>query len=180
MTYLTVVVRGAQDAANLTRQVRRVVESFDRALPVSKVLTMDEVVGSATAESRFEMWLLMSFGVLAMMLAAVGIYGVMNYAVARRTREIGIRMSLGAGRGEILQMVMRQGLWQAGIGIMVGVMAAGLLSRLMVHMLFAVAPTDPATFVGVSVMLVATALAAIAIPARRATLIEPVVALRSE
>jgi len=126
------------------------------------------------------MWLLAAFAALAMLLAAVGIYGVMNYAVAQRTREIGIRMSLGAGRSEIMRMVLSQGLKQALVGVLAGVVAAALLARLMVHMLFAVEPTDPVTFVGVSAVLVATALAAIAIPARRATRIEPVVALRTE
>ena len=129
---------------------------------------MDEAVGLATAQPRFEMWLLASFGALAMLLAAVGIYGVMNYAVSRRTREIGIRMSLGAGRSEILQMVMSQGIRQAGAGIFASIAAATLLSRLMVQMLFGVQPSDPVTFIGVSAVLVATALMAIAIPARKA------------
>jgi putative ABC transport system permease protein len=126
------------------------------------------------------MWLLASFGALAMILAAVGIYGVMNYAVSQRTREIGIRMSLGAGRSEILQMVMSQGIRQAIAGILTGIAAAVLLSRLMVQMLFGVQPTDPLTFAGVSAILLLTALAAIAIPARKALRVEPVVALRTE
>ena len=141
---------------------------------------MDEAVGLATAQPRFEMWLLASFGALAMILAAVGIYGVMNYAVLQRTREIGIRMSLGAGHSEILQMVMSQGMRQALAGILTGIAAAVLLSRLMVQMLFGVQPTDLFTFIGVSGMFILTALAAIAIPARRALRIEPVVALRTE
>jgi predicted permease len=180
MSYMTVVLRSSASAAELMPQVRRVVESFDRALPISQVLTMDEAIAVATAQPRFEMWLLAAFAALAMLLAAVGIYGVMNYAVAQRTREIGIRMSLGAGRSEIMRMVLSQGLKQALVGVLAGVVAAALLARLMVHMLFAVEPTDPVTFVGVSAVLVATALAAIAIPARRATRIEPVVALRTE
>jgi putative ABC transport system permease protein len=180
MTYLTAVIRSNQNPANLAAQVRRVVASFDRALPISQVQTMDEAVGSATARPRFEMWLLASFGALAMILAAVGIYGVMNYAVSQRTREIGIRMSLGAGRSEILQMVLSQGMRQAAAGIVAGVAAATLLSRLMVQMLFGVQPTDPFTFVLVSAILVSTALAAVAIPARKAIRIEPVIALRTE
>jgi putative ABC transport system permease protein len=180
MTYLTLVVRSNQNPVNLVPQVRHVVESFDRALPISQVLTMDEAVGLATAQPRFEMWLLASFGALAMILAAVGIYGVMNYAVLQRTREIGIRISLGAGHSEILQMVMSQGMKQATAGILAGVAAATLLSRLMVKMLFGVQPTDPFTFIGVSTILVLTAVAAIAIPARKAIRIEPVIALRTE
>ena len=115
-----------------------------------------------------------------MILAAVGIYGVMNYAVLQRTREIGIRMSLGAGHSEILQMVMSQGMKQAVAGILTGIAAAVLLSRLMVQMLFGVQSTDPFTFIGVSIILILTALAAIAIPARKALRIEPIVALRTE
>ena len=180
MTYLTVVVRSSQNPANVAPQVRRIVESFDRALPISQLQTMDEAVGSATAQPRFEMWLLASFGALAMILAAVGIYGVMNYAVSQRTREIGIRISLGAGRSEILQMVFSEGMRQAAAGIVAGVVAAALLSRLMVQMLFGVQPTDPFTFIGASAVLLVTALAAVAIPARRAVRIEPVIALRTE
>jgi putative ABC transport system permease protein len=141
---------------------------------------MDEAIGVATAQPRFEMWSLASFGALAMILAAVGIYGVMNYAVSQRTREIGIRMSLGAGRSEILQMVISQGMRQAIAGILTGIAVAVLLSRLMVRMLFGIQPTDPFTFIGVSAILMLTALAAIAIPARKALRIEPVIALRTE
>jgi putative ABC transport system permease protein len=126
------------------------------------------------------MWLLAFFGGLAMILAAVGIYGVMNYAVSQRTREIGIRMSLGAGHSEILQMVMSQGMRQAAVGIGVGIVAATLLSRLMARMLFGVQPTDPFTFIGAAALLAFTALVAIAIPAQRAIRIEPVMALRTE
>jgi putative ABC transport system permease protein len=180
MTYLTLVIRSHQKPANLIPQVRHIVESFDRALPISQVLMMDEAIGVATAQPRFEMWLLASFGVLAMVLAAVGIYGVMNYAVLQRTREIGIRMSLGAGRSEIWQMVLWQGMRQAAVGILAGVVAASLLSRLMGQMLFGVRPTDSFTFIGVSAILGFTALVAVAIPARKAVRIEPVIALRTE
>lgn len=180
MTYLTVVIRSHGSLTDLISPVRHVVQSFDPALPVSQIQSMDEAVGLATAQSRFEMWLLASFGALAMALAAVGIYGVMNYAVSQRTREIGIRMSLGAGRSEILQMVMSQGLRQAGIGILAGIAAAMLLSRLMVEMLFGVQPTDPFTFIGVSAILALTAFAGIALPARKAVAIQPMIALRAE
>ena len=180
MTYLTVVIRTEQTPAKLMPQVHKVVESFDRALPVSQVQTMEEAVALATAQPRFEMWLLAFFGGLAMILAAVGIYGVMNYAVSQRTREIGIRMSLGAGHSEILQMVMSQGMRQAAVGIAAGIVAATLISRLMARMLFGVQPTDPFTFIGAAALLALTALAAIAIPAQRAIHIEPVIALRTE
>jgi putative ABC transport system permease protein len=109
MSYLTVVIRSDANPASLVSQVRHVVQSFDRALPISQIQTMDEAIGLATAQPRFEMCLLAAFGALSMMLASVGIHGVMNYAVSQLTREIGIRMSLGAGRDEIVQMVCRKG-----------------------------------------------------------------------
>ena len=116
----------------------------------------------------------------ALLLAAVGIYGVLNYAVARRTREIGIRISLGASRADVLRMVATQAMWQASAGSLVGVTGAVLLSKLMTRMLYGVQPTDPVTFAGVAVVLGVAAVVAMCIPARRATRIEPMVALRSE
>jgi ABC-type antimicrobial peptide transport system permease subunit len=117
---------------------------------------------------------------VALMLAAVGIYGVLNYSVARRTREIGIRISLGASRADVLRMVARQAMWQAVAGSAVGVAGAFLLSKLMARMLYGVQPTDPATFGSVAIVLGVVAAIAMFIPARRATRIEPMVALRSE
>ncbi len=180
MEYLTLVVRGDGNPVELSQEVQRLVRSFDRNLPISKVLTMDEVVSLATAEPRFEMVLLGLFGAVALALAAVGIYGVMNYAVSRRTREIGIRMSLGAGRGEVLRMVILQAIKQALAGSLVGLAGAFMLSKLMAKMLFGVQPTDPLTFAGVTVILGLAAFLAAAIPARKAIQIEPVMALRSE
>jgi len=180
IAYLTLVVRAAGDPAELVPAVKKTVWRFDRNLPISQILTMDRVVADATAQPRFEMLLLGMFAAVALTLAAVGIYGVMNYAVARRTHEIGIRMSLGAGRAEVLRMVLRQGLGQALAGGAAGIAGALLLSRFMAKMLYGVKATDPATFGGVAVVLGLAALAAMLIPARRATRIEPTVALRHE
>ena len=180
MTYLTLVARGDGDPAKLATQMLQVVRSFDRNLPVSQVLTMDEAVSVATAEPRFEMMLLGLFAAVALVLAAVGIYGVMNYAVAKRTREIGIRMSIGAGRREIFRMVILQAIRQALAGTLVGVVGAIMLSRLITKMLFGVQPNDPLTFVGVTMILGLAVLLATAIPARKAIQIEPMMALRSE
>jgi predicted permease len=180
MNYLTLVMRSAVRPEDLATTVKRTVWSFDRNLPISDVLTMDRVVADATAQPRFEMLLLAAFGAVALLLAAVGIYGVLSYAVARRTREIGIRISLGASRADVLRMVAMQALWQALVGSAVGVAGAGLLSKLMTRMLYGVQPTDPTTFAGVAVVLGAVAVIAMCIPARRATRIEPMVALRSE
>ena len=141
---------------------------------------MDQVVADATAQPRFEMLLLGMFAAVALLLAAVGIYGVMNYAVSRRTREIGIRISLGASRAEVLRMVVRQGMAQALAGAVAGVVGALLLSRLLTGMLYGVRPTDPLTFGGVAAILGFVALLATYVPARRATRIDPMLALRYE
>ena len=180
MAYITLVVRGDGNPAELTRQVTEAVRSFDRNLPISQVFTMDEAVSAATAQPRFEMLLLGLFGVVALVLAAVGIYGVMNYAVSRRTREIGIRMSLGASRGDVLRMVILRAVTQALAGTAAGVAGASLLAKAMSKMLFGVQPTDPLTFAGVTVILGLAALLAAAVPARKAMRIEPMAALRSE
>ena len=180
MNYITLVVRGAGRPEDLADAVKRTVWSFDRNLPISDVITMDRAIADATAQPRFEMLLLGAFGAVALLLAAVGIYGVLSYAVARRTREIGIRISLGASRTDVLRMVARQAMWQALVGSVIGVTGAFLLSKLMAQMLYGVQPTDPATFGSVAVVLGVVAAIAMLIPARRATRIEPMVALRSE
>ena len=141
---------------------------------------MDEAVAHATAQARFEMLLLGLFAVVALVLAAVGIYGVMNYSVSRRTREIGIRISLGASRSNVLRMVVLEGAGQALAGTVVGIAGAMLLSKVMVQMLFGVKPTDPITFMAVTVVLSLTALLATGVPARKAMRVDPMAALRTE
>jgi putative ABC transport system permease protein len=180
MTYVTLVARTAGNPAELTSAIQRVVWSFDRNLPVSQVLTMDQAVADATAQPRFEVLLLGMFAAVALVLAAVGIYGVMNYAVSRRTREIGIRVSLGASQATVLWMVLRQAIVQAMAGAMAGGAGALLLGRLMTKMLYGVRPTDPVTFGGVAMVLGLAALLATYVPARKVSRIEPVVALRNE
>ncbi|MBV9500635.1 MAG: ABC transporter permease [Acidobacteriaceae bacterium] len=180
MAYLTLVVRADGKATGIASAVKRAVWSFDRNLPISEVLTMDQVVADATAQPRFEMLLFALFGAVALVLAAVGIYGVMNYSVSRRTREIGIRISLGASRAAVLGMVARQGMTQALAGTAVGLASAVLLSQLMRKLLYGVRPTDPITFGGVAIVLGLTALVATSVPARKATRIEPMTALRNE
>ncbi len=178
--YITVVARTANNPANLAPVLKDTVWSFDRNLPISDVLTMDRVVADATAQPRFETLLLGIFAILALALAAVGIYGVMSYSVSRRTREIGIRISLGASRAKVLRMVVRQGMLQALTGIAAGLAGALLLSQLMAKMLYGVRPTDPATFTAVAAILGLAATVAACIPAHKATRIEPMAALRSE
>jgi putative ABC transport system permease protein len=178
--YITLVVRTAGNPAGMTSAVKQTVWQMDRNLPISQVLTMDQAVADATAEPRFLALLLAVFAAVALLLAAVGIYGVMSYAIARRTHEIGIRMSLGATRSDVLRMVLWQGMTQALAGSLAGVGGSLLLARLMSKMLYAVRPDDPLTFGAVTIALGGAALLAICVPARRATRIEPMAALRQE
>jgi predicted permease len=178
--YITLVVRTAGNPADMAPAVKQTVWSLNRNLPISDVLTMDQVVADANAQARFVMILLAVFAGVALSLAAVGIYGVMSYSVSRRTQEIGIRMSLGARPADVLWIVVRQGMTQALTGTAAGITAALLLSKLMAKMLYGVQPTDPVTFCGVAGILVLVALLAAGVPARKATHIEPMSALRSE
>jgi putative ABC transport system permease protein len=179
-SYITLVVRAAGDPAALTSSVKSAIWSLDSDLPISSVITMDEAVAQANAQPRFEMLLLAVFAVVALVLAAVGIYGVMSYSVARRTHEIGIRVSLGASRADVLRLIMRQGLVLAVAGSAAGLVAALLLARLMTKLLYGVPPTDPVTFVCVAGLLILVALVACYVPARRAMRVDPVTAMRCE
>jgi putative ABC transport system permease protein len=178
--YITLVVRTAGEPADMAPAVKQAVWSFERNLPISDVLTMDQVVADSNAQSRFVMLLLAVFAAVALLLAAVGIYGVMSYSVSRRSHEIGIRMSLGARPADVLWIVVRQGMAQALAGTAAGVVGALLLSKLLAKMLYGVQPTDPVTFTGVAGILVLVALLAAGVPARKATRIEPMAALRTE
>ena len=178
--YLTLVVRTPGDPAALTSTVESAIWDIDRNVTISEVQTMDAAVALATAEPRFNMALLLAFAIVAMVLSAVGIYGVMSYAVARRRREIGIRLALGARPGEILRLITGQGMALALAGTVAGIAGAFALTRLMTKLLYGVAPADPVTFVLVPLVLSATALAACLIPALRAARISPMSALRYE
>ena len=144
------------------------------------VQTMDEIIALSLAEKRFTMILLGAFAALALLLASVGIYGVVSYLVARRTQEIGIRMALGANRADVVRLVMRDGIRMAGIGIGIGIVCALFLTRLMAKMLYGIKATDPVTFLVISGLLLLTALAACYLPARRAMRVDPMVALHFE
>jgi putative ABC transport system permease protein len=178
--WMTFVARTQSDPAAMGQPVKQQIWKADSQLPITKVKTMDEVSAASFAARRFNMFLLSMFSLLALVLAAVGVYGVMSYAVTQRTPEIGIRMALGAQMVDVLKLVMRHGLALALIGIGLGLGGALALTRLMTSMLFAVEPTDKATFAIVSVCMLFTALVACYLPARRATKVDPLKALRYE
>jgi predicted permease len=177
---MTLVVRSAGDPGALLGPVREAVRSLDPTLPISEVRTLEEVVDASIARQRFTMLLLGLFGAIAVVLAAVGVYGVMAYWVVERTHEIGVRMALGASGVDVAKLVVGQALRPAALGILAGGGLAILATRLIRGLLFGVAPHDPVTFTVAPALLVAVALAASWIPARRAAGLEPVIALREE
>jgi predicted permease len=174
------VVKTDVDPASMAAAVRKAVWEIDKDQPISNIKTMEEILAGSIARQRFSMLLLGVFAGLALLLAAVGIYGVMSYSVAQRTHEIGIRMALGAQTGAVLKLAVGYGLKLVVAGVLIGLVAAFALTRLMSTLLFGVTPTDPATFALISLLLVAVAAIASYIPARRATKVDPLVALRYE
>jgi putative ABC transport system permease protein len=172
------VVRTKVDPLSIATSVRNQVWAIDKDQPVSDIRSMDDIVSEAVARQRFSMLLLGVFAALALVLAAVGIYGVMSYSVAQRTHEIGIRMALGAQRSDVLKMTVKQGLKLVVAGLVIGLAAAFVLTRVMASLLFGVSATDPVTFVSISLVLIGVAALASYIPALRATKVDPLVALR--
>jgi putative ABC transport system permease protein len=168
------------DPTSLAPAIRNEVSQIDRDQPISNIGTMEQIVAATVAPQKFATWLLAVFAATAMLLAAIGIYGVMAYSVTQRTHEIGIRMALGAGRRDVLRMVVLQGMRLAFIGVAIGLAGAFALTRLMASLLYGVSATDPLTYGGVSVMLAMVALLACLIPARKATRVDPMIALRYE
>jgi predicted permease len=174
------VVRTTPDPAQMTSAITKEIQTVDPEMPVYDVSTMDERLSDSLARRRFSMLLLGVFAVIALVLAAIGISGVMAYSVSQRTHEIGVRMALGARSRDVLGLVVGQGIRLALAGTGIGLLAAVGLTRLMTKLLFGVSAADPATFVGVTVVLMSVALAACYVPARRATKVDPMVALRYE
>jgi putative ABC transport system permease protein len=177
---MAVYVRTAGSPAGLTQALRQQVQAVDPNLPLFGEQTMDDLVSASLAQRRFAMRVVGLFGVLALLLAGVGIYGVMAYSVTQRTREIGIRMALGASTGSICSWLLRQGMRLTLIGVGVGLLGALVLTRLLRGLLFGIAPTDLVTYAGLTLLLAAVALLACYIPARRAMKVDPLVALRYE
>jgi putative ABC transport system permease protein len=177
---MQVGVRTAVDPQTVAGAVREAVWSLDGDLPIPKMQTMDQVLAESVAQRRLNMLLLGLFATIALVLAAVGIYGVMSYVVSQRTHEIGVRMALGAQVGDVLRLVVGQGMKLALFGAGLGLIATFVLTRLMATLLFGVSVTDPLTFVAIFLLLLLVAFLACWIPARRATRVGPIAALRCE
>ena len=177
---ICVVLRTSLDPTSLVGQLRAAVWSVDRDQPVTHVLPMAELASESLAFRRAGMLLAGGFGFLALVLAAIGIYGVLSYAVSRRTRELGVRMALGATRRQVATLVLRDGLWLTAGGIVLGISAALALTQFLASVLYQVTPGDPLTYVAVAAILLVVALIATLVPARRATAVDPLTALRAE
>lgn len=177
---MSIVVRATSDPLSLAASVKRLIQTIDKDLPIDDVKTMQQLLVESNSGRRFNMLLLTVFALVALVLAIVGIYGVMSYTVTQRTHEIGIRVAIGAQSRDVFRMVIGQGMRLAIIGVAFGLVGAFGLTRLMTSMLFGVEPTDTATFVTIAVLLTVVALVACYIPGRRATKVNPLVALRYE
>jgi ABC-type antimicrobial peptide transport system permease subunit len=177
---MSLVIRTGGDPMALAAPVRAAIRELDPTLPVAQVRAMDDVVAASIATTRFAGWLMALFAALAVVLSAIGLYGVLSFLVSQRLHEIGIRMALGAERRHVLRLVVGRGVGLALVGVVVGLVAALYLTRFMQGLLREVQPTDLPTFLGVGAVLASVAAAASYIPARRATRVDPLIALRTE
>jgi putative ABC transport system permease protein len=177
---MTLLVRARGEPAPVATAVRQAVQSLERNLPITNIRTMSELIGNSLYAARMGAMLIAGFGMLALLLAAVGLYGVMAYAVSQRTREIGIRMALGARTTDVLRLVLREGMTLVAIGAALGLIGALLFTRLLVSFLYGISPVDATTFVLTAIVLSVVAFVANFIPARRAMKVDPMVALRYE
>ncbi|HEV2490071.1 MAG TPA: ABC transporter permease [Candidatus Acidoferrales bacterium] len=177
---LFIVVKTPAEPRGLTAAIRSAVASLDSSVPLARVQTMDQLLSASVSGPRFGTILLGAFAALALLLGAIGIYGVMSYAVAQRNHEIGVRLALGAQRSDVIRLVLGSGAKLALMGILVGVGASLAFTRFLAGLLYGISPADPLTFSGVAVLLIATALLACYVPARRAMRVDPMVALRHE
>ena len=177
---MDLVVKTSDDPANLVASIRREVQAIDKDQPLANVRTLEALMAQSVAPRRFNLLLLGLFAAVALLLGAIGLYGVLSYVLTQRTRELGIRMALGAQAGDVLRLIIKHGMALALVGVVIGLAAAFALMRLMSGLLFGVSATDPLTFVLIALLLLAVALLACYVPARRATKVDPLIALREE
>jgi putative ABC transport system permease protein len=180
MYFAHLIVRARNDPRQMARAVQAAIHRVDPDQAFSNVETMDDIRSDSVARPRFQLALLMVFAGIAVLLATIGVYGVVSYSVTQRTQEIGIRLALGAGSADVSRLVLREGLLVGGLGVAVGLAAALASTRVIESLLFEITPTDPLTLGAVAGLLLAVALAATLWPARRATKVDPMVALRYE
>jgi putative ABC transport system permease protein len=178
--FKNLIVRTALDPLQLVTPVRQQLHSLDANLPFAEVFSMDQIMQQQTADRRYTTGLLTLFAVFGLALAGIGVYGVVSYVVAQRTNEIGLRMALGAQRGDVLWLILRQGLGMAAVGSLAGLLGAWILRQAVAQMVFGISPADPATFSAAALLLIIFAVAASLVPARRAMKVDPIVALRYE
>jgi predicted permease len=178
--FKNLIVRTSLDPMQLAQPIRKQLHSLDADLPFAEVSTMEQIMERQTADRRYTTGLLALFAAFGVLLAAIGVYGVVSYGVAQRTSEIGLRMALGAERADVLWMVIQQGLGMAMVGAITGLAGAWILRQVIAKLLFGISPADPRTFVAAALLLIALAAAASFVPARRASKVDPVVALRCE
>jgi putative ABC transport system permease protein len=178
--FFSVVLRTDADSRAVQARIKSIVKEVDADLPIFGLTTMEEAVSASVAQPRFYMVLLAAFAAIALLLAALGIYGVISYAVTQRTRELGIRVALGATRRKILTLVIRQGAWLAVVGVVIGVAASMALTRALSSMIFGVGKLDPVTLAIAPLTLIAAALLGCYLPARRAARVDPAIAMRNE
>jgi predicted permease len=174
------VVRSNGNAPDLVPAIRTQLASMDNTLPLAQVRTMEDLLDESLVQQRFRTWLISGFAALALLLSAIGLYALISYSVSQRTREIGVRVALGAQRGNVLMMVLREGLQLLAFGLFLGLVGAISATRIIRSLLYSTSATDTLSFVATSLALIAVALLACYIPARRATKVDPMVALRCE
>jgi len=177
---VTLVIRAAGDPQEVVRPVQTAIREYDPQQAISEVQTMDHVFADSASDARFQLVLLLIFAGLAIVLAMIGVYGVVSYSVTQRTPEIGVRMAMGAGTSEITRMVLREALSLAVLAVVIGLAGAFALTRLMESVLYETAPTDPVTLAISAIAILVVVTAAALVPARRATHVDPLVALRYE